>query len=115
MSTLPSTEISVASSNERAGLHAVGDLLDALVAIRIDVGHSANGIAASPALGLEQMREVRALLDYAIASAKEIFNSIHFSLASDPDPLFVELSSPARPGSFTDPYGRSRSNSALTT
>jgi hypothetical protein len=60
----------------------MGDLLDTLIALRIDVGHGANGIAASPALGPEQMREVRVLLDCAIASAKEILDSIPYSLAS---------------------------------
>jgi hypothetical protein len=47
----------------------MGELLDTLIAIRMGVGHSANGIAASPTLGPEQMREIRVLLDCAIASA----------------------------------------------
>ena len=61
----------------------LGDLLDTLIAIRMDVGHSANGIAESPILGPEQMGEVRVMLDCAIASTKEIFRSIHLSAASD--------------------------------
>jgi hypothetical protein len=43
----------------------MGELLDTLIAIRMGVGHSANGIAASPTLGPEQMREIRVLLDCA--------------------------------------------------
>jgi hypothetical protein len=80
MSALPSIGISPRQSNEwgTAARH-LGDLLDTLIAIRMDVGHSANGIAASPALGPEQMRGVRALLDSAIASTKEMFDSAHFS------------------------------------
>jgi|SRR5450631_567226 hypothetical protein len=66
-----------------ADTRRVSDLLDTLIAIRIDVGHSANGVAASPTLGSEQMREVRALLDQAIASAKEIFGSVYRSQSSD--------------------------------
>jgi hypothetical protein len=82
MSALPS--ISPAPSNKwDTGACRLGDLLDTLIAIRMDVGHSANGITASPALGPEQMREVRVLLDCAIALAKEIFDSIHLSPTSD--------------------------------
>ena len=54
----------------------VCDLLDTLIAIRIDVGHSANGVAASPVLGPGQMRDLRALLDSAIASTREVFESV---------------------------------------
>ena len=64
----------------------VGDLLDTLIAIRVDVGHSANAIAASSILGPEQMGEVRVMLDCAIASTKEIFGLIHLSAASDAAP-----------------------------
>jgi hypothetical protein len=78
MSSLPGFCISSAPPNERdIDVRRLGDLLDTLIAIRMDVGHNADGIAAAPVLGLQQMREVRALLDHAIASAKEVFDSIH--------------------------------------
>jgi hypothetical protein len=78
MSPLPDFCISPAPSNERdIDARHLGDLLDTLIAIRMDVGHNANGIAASPALGPQQMRELRALLDHAIASTKQVFESIH--------------------------------------
>jgi hypothetical protein len=83
----------------------MGELLDTLIAIRMGVGQSANGIAASPTLGPEQMREIRVLLDCAIASAKEILDSIPYSLALDAGPRF-----PAQSESQTDTYGRIRSN-----
>jgi hypothetical protein len=47
-------------------------LLDTLVALRMDLGHDANGIAASPALGPSQMREIRQILDGAIVLTKGI-------------------------------------------
>ena len=103
--------ISSTRSNQRdTDARRMGDLLDILIAIRMDVGHNANGIAASPTLGPEQMREVRGLLDCAIASAKEIFDSIPYSLASDAGPRF-----PAPSESQTDIYDRIRPNSVLTT
>jgi len=84
MSALPRICISPAQPNEwGTTARHLADLLDTLIAIRMDVGHSANGIAASPALGPEQMRQVRVLLDSAIASTKEIFDSAHFSSDSD--------------------------------
>jgi hypothetical protein len=84
MSSLPSAGVSPAPSNNTdTAARRLGDLLDTLIAIRMDVGHGANGIAASPAPGPEQLREVRALLDCAIASAKEIFGSLHLSAAAD--------------------------------
>ena len=84
MSALPRICFSPAQPNEwGVAARHLGDLLDTLIAIRMDVGHSANGIAASPALGAEQIRGVRVLLDSAIASTKEIFDSAHFSSGSD--------------------------------
>jgi hypothetical protein len=47
-------------------------LLDTLVALRMDLGHDANGIAASPPLGQSQMREIRLTVDGAIRSIKDI-------------------------------------------
>jgi hypothetical protein len=74
MSALPNTSISPALSNRwDTTTRRLGDLLDVLIAIRIDVGHSANGLDPSPAPGPEEMQVVRVLLDDAIASAKEMF------------------------------------------
>lgn len=83
MSSLPGTDNLTTLYKSDAVTRNICDLLDTLIAIRIDVGHSANGSAASPTLSAEQMREVRALLDRAIATTKEIFGSIHRSPASD--------------------------------
>jgi hypothetical protein len=89
-------------SNQRdTDARRMGDLLDVLIALRIDVGHSANGLAASPTLGPQEMREVRLLLDCAIASAKEILDSIPYSLASDGSPRYS-----AQSESQTDTYDR---------
>jgi hypothetical protein len=63
--------------------YRLSHLLDTLIAIRMDLGHSANGIAASPSLDPAGMQEVRVLLDRAIASAKEIFESVYRSPDSD--------------------------------
>ena len=64
MSALPGIGISPAPSNERnIAARRLGDLLDTLIAIRMDVGHSANGIATSPMLEPKQMHGVRVLLD----------------------------------------------------
>jgi hypothetical protein len=80
MSALPSTGISPALSNKwDTATRRLGDLLDTLIAIRMDIGHGANGVAASPALTPAQLQEVRAMLDSAVASAKEMFDSIHNS------------------------------------
>jgi hypothetical protein len=77
MSSLPQSSISPTSSFEReATTRRLCDLLDILVAIRIDVGDGANGIAASPALGPAEMREVRVLVDRAIASAKYLLGTV---------------------------------------
>jgi hypothetical protein len=98
-------------SNQRdTDARRMGDLLDMLIALRMDVGHSANGIAASPTLGPEQMREVRVLLDCAIASAKEILDSIPYSFVSDGWPPL-----PAQSESQTDTYDRIPSNPVSTT
>lgn len=83
MSSLPGTENLSALYESDAATRRICDLLDTLIAIRIDVGHSANGIAASPTLSAEQMRKVRVLLDHAITTTKEIFGSIYRSSASD--------------------------------
>jgi hypothetical protein len=89
-------------SNQRdTDARRMGDLLDILIALRMDVGHSANGIAASPTLGPKQMREVRVLLDCAMTSAKEILDSIPYSLASVGWPRF-----PAQSESQIDTYDR---------
>ena len=43
------------------------DLLDTLISVRIDLGHDANGVSASPAMTPEQMRAVRLMVDEAIS------------------------------------------------
>ena len=60
----------------------LSDLLDILIAVRMDVGQSANEPDASPVLASEKLRVMRVLLDDAIASAKEIFESVYYSEAS---------------------------------
>ena len=47
-------------------------LLDTLVALRMDLGRDANGVAASPPLGPSQMRAMRVTVDGAIRSIKDI-------------------------------------------
>jgi hypothetical protein len=53
------------------------DLLDTLVAMRMDFGKNAEGKAAAHTLGPEKMDGIRALLDQAIASTKDIIGSLH--------------------------------------
>jgi hypothetical protein len=78
MSPLPSFGISPAPSNERdIDALRLGDLLDTLIAIRMDVRHHADGVAAWSGPGPQQMRELRILLDRGIALAKAVFDSIH--------------------------------------
>jgi hypothetical protein len=92
MSALPNTGISPALSNRSdTATRRLGELLDILIAIRIDVGHSANGLDASPALSPEEMRVVRVLFDDAIASAKEMFESAHHSATADVVPPFPHV------------------------
>ena len=52
------------------------DLLDTLVALRLDVGASAKGLAAETTLGPERIAAVRLLLDRAIESTKDIIGAI---------------------------------------
>ncbi len=47
-------------------------LLDTMVALRMDLGHDANGVAASPPLGPSQMRAMRLTVDGAIRSIKDV-------------------------------------------
>ena len=79
--------------------YRLGHLLDTLIAIRIDLGHGANGIAASPSLDPAGMQEVRELLDRAIASTKEIFESVYRPPDSD-------QAGPPRPTRRVTPRGR---------
>jgi|SRR5450631_1845871 len=82
MSALPRKGFLVAPSNKRVtDSRRLGGFLDTLIAIRMDVGQRANSIAASSSSGAAQMREIRELLDVAIASAKEMFGSIHVARA----------------------------------
>ena len=52
------------------------DLLDTLVAMRIDFGNNAEGKAAALTLGPEKISGIRALLDIAIASTKDIIGNL---------------------------------------
>jgi hypothetical protein len=52
------------------------DLLDTLVAMRMDFGSSAEGKAAALTLGAKKMQEIRAMLDQALSSTKDIIGAI---------------------------------------
>jgi hypothetical protein len=52
------------------------DLLDTLVAMRLDFGSNAEAKAAALALGPEKIEEIRAMLDRAIGSKKEIIGEV---------------------------------------
>ena len=52
------------------------DLLDTLVAMRLDFGANAEARAAALALGPEKMEGIRELLDRAIASTKDIIGEL---------------------------------------
>ena len=52
------------------------DLLDTLVAMRLDFGTNAEGKAAALTLGPEKMEGIRKLLDQAIASTKDIIGEL---------------------------------------
>jgi len=52
------------------------DLLDTLVAMRIDFGTNAEGKAAALTLGPAKIAGIRTLLDVAIASTKDIIGSL---------------------------------------
>jgi hypothetical protein len=52
------------------------DLLDTLVAMRLDFGGNTGGKAAALALGPEKIEGIRVMLDYAIESTKEIIGKV---------------------------------------
>ena len=52
------------------------DLLDTLVAMRIDFGTNAQGQGAALTLGPEKIAGIRALLDNAIVATKEIIGGL---------------------------------------
>ena len=52
------------------------DLLDTLVAMRLDVGTSNKGLVAEATLGPEKIAAVRLLLDRAIDSTKDIIGDL---------------------------------------
>lgn len=54
----------------------LGDLLDTLVAIRIDVGRDAQGCAPARALGPTEVQQIRVLVDSAIATTRDPFRLI---------------------------------------
>jgi hypothetical protein len=99
MAAFPKGVLPTQSNQSDTDARRMGDLLDTLIALRLEMGHGANGSAASPALGPEKMREVRELLDCAVASAKEILDSIPYTLASVGWSRF-----PAQSESQTDSY-----------
>ena len=68
------TESDAARGTE-SNIRLLCDLLDTLIAIRIDVGHGANGMAASPALDAKQLQGIRLMLGRAIASTKDLLGS----------------------------------------
>lgn len=53
------------------------DLLDTLIAMRLDFGTNAEGKAAARTLGPEKLEGIRAMLDQAIASTKDIIGALH--------------------------------------
>lgn len=61
MATFPKDVLLAPSNQKTTDARRMGALLDLLIALRKDVGHGAKGVAASPTLGLVQMRQVRAL------------------------------------------------------
>ena len=52
------------------------DLLDTLVAMRLDFGTNAEGKAAALTLGPEKMQAIREMLDQAIASTRVIIGAL---------------------------------------
>jgi len=52
------------------------DLLDTLVAMRMDFGTNAEGQAAAASLGPEKILAIQTLLDRAITSTKDIIGTI---------------------------------------
>jgi hypothetical protein len=52
------------------------DLVNTLVAMRLEVGTSVEGRAAALTLGPEKMEGIRKLLDQAIASTKDIIGEL---------------------------------------
>jgi hypothetical protein len=53
------------------------DLLDTLVAMRLDFGTNDEGKAAAATLGPEKMKGIRDLLDQAITATKDIIGALH--------------------------------------
>jgi hypothetical protein len=94
MSALPSISISPSLSNKwYTATRRLSDLLDILIAVRMDVGQSAD----EAVLASEKLRVIRLLLDDAIASAKEIFASTHYSEASRTSDIVQPLRRTPRP------------------
>ena len=57
------------------------DLLDTLVAMRMDFGTNTEGEAAAHTLGPEKISDIRVLLDLAISSTRHIIGVIQRPLA----------------------------------
>ena len=67
---------SVHSNKGASSARRLYELLDTLVAIRMDFGDIAEGEAAALSLGSEKIQGIRALLDEAIKSTKEIIGAL---------------------------------------
>jgi hypothetical protein len=52
------------------------DLLDTSLAMRIDFGRDPGGESGGPALSVEKVQEIRAMLDQAIVSTKAIIGTL---------------------------------------
>jgi hypothetical protein len=73
----------MAKDSQDANARRLYDLLDTLVAIRIDFGTNADGQAAEHTLGPAKMEGIRHLLDQAIASTKDIIGALERPLSSE--------------------------------
>lgn len=65
------------SDGENSTALRLYDLLDTLVAMRMDFGTNSKGKAAEHTLGAEKIAAIRVLLDLAISSTKDIIGAIH--------------------------------------
>ena len=66
----------VTNSSDMGTARRLYDLLDTLVAMRMDFGSNTEGEAAAATLGPEKIDGIRALLDEAIAHTKDIIGAI---------------------------------------
>ena len=66
----------MAKSSDAGTARRLYDLLDTLIAMRMDFGSNAEGRAAALTLGAEKIQEIQAMLDQAVASTKDIIGTI---------------------------------------